>query len=156
MIECNDLVHAMGDINSADALLTCESRDSSDELLRDIRREHRAWLIEHDVAWLHRQYSRNCDTLPLANRKLIERRLEIGLELHQRDRAIHPALDHVARKTQIFRAKCDIIYQRVGNELVIGVLEDEANQTSRLPAASAIASCYAIHCNHARLGCKHA
>lgn len=127
-------VHEVRDVNDGDALLAGEALLGLQYIARDLAGDHRRRLIEQQIARAHRQHAGDSDALFLAYREIADRHLRIRLQFQQRHRLLHALLDFKTRQDEILGTEGDIVNDRVGNQLIVGVLKDDADALADGPA----------------------
>ena len=56
--------------------------------------------------------------------------IAVMVHTHLFEGIIHPLADHRCGNTQVLRAKCHILLHHVGNDLVIGILENHPHSSA--------------------------
>ena len=125
-VGAHDLVHLLGDVDDREAL-RAQAAHRLQHLRAARRVQHRRRLVEHEHTARHGQDPRERRPLLLATGEQV--RLAHP-ELRQAEPVQHlvdPAQDLLRRPRQVLEAERDVVLHALGDELVLGVLEEDAD-----------------------------
>ena len=134
-VGAHDLVHLLGHVDDGEAL-GAQAADRVQHLGAARRVQHRRGLVEHEDAARHGQDAGERGPLLLATGEQV--RLPRACSSVSRNRVQHlvdPAPDVRRRPRQVLEAERDVVLDALGDELVLGVLEEHADLAARGHAA---------------------
>jgi len=132
------------DEHHRDARLAVELGDSRKHLAAALRVEHGSRLVEHDAARPHGDDARNGDALLLSAGQKMRRVLAVVVHADEPERLVHAAADLVRGYAEILGREGDILLHHVGDDLVVGVLEDHADAAADLQQQILIPRVHAV------------
>ncbi len=145
-LEDGDLVHEEGDEiddvsrhDHGDPLLLVQILEEVHEGVHPHRIEAGGRLVQDDHLRPHRQHPRHADPLFLPVGKGVDRLAGEFLHLHLVQRPVHPLLHLPGRQPHVDRPESDVLLDGGGEELIVGVLEDDADAAENFPVL------YALH-----------
>ena len=154
-----DVVHIVRNEQDGHAVLLMQFGKTCEERGARTRVESRCRLIEHEIARLERQNACDRRTPPLPSGQSKRRpRPELGdRKPHEVQRRPHALLNLLRGKPETRRAKRDILFHRLLEELMLGVLEDHTDAALRLlRLRTLLADVRAVDKNRAAVGLQKA
>ena len=135
----------MSDQDHGHSLCLVQLTNRPDHFRSSARIQHGSGFIQHDALRLHRDHSRDRDSLFLSSGQAVGRRASHFPHADRPQGLLNPCPDILCGYPHVFRPESDVLLYHGGDDLIVGILEYHARALTDVPQTGFVPGIIPVH-----------